>query len=86
MWASTWIAGWPGDNYEVGLAMPITLAERGYRYGLDYLFCDRHDYPFICRDHHQPVSCMSSQVLHQLSVVLCLEAVQAKTGLRRVCY
>jgi hypothetical protein len=24
-------SGWPGDNYEVGLAMAVSLAERGYR-------------------------------------------------------
>jgi predicted alpha/beta superfamily hydrolase len=31
-------SGWPGDNYEVGLAMAIALAERGYRYGHDFLY------------------------------------------------
>jgi hypothetical protein len=31
-------SGWPGDNYEVGLAMAVALAERGYRYGLDLLY------------------------------------------------
>ncbi|MGB7556719.1 MAG: alpha/beta hydrolase-fold protein [Candidatus Korobacteraceae bacterium] len=30
--------GWPGDNYEVGLAMAVALAERGYRYGHDFLY------------------------------------------------
>ncbi|HVO64642.1 MAG TPA: alpha/beta hydrolase-fold protein [Terriglobales bacterium] len=30
--------GWPGDNYEVGLAMAIALAQRGYRYGHDFLY------------------------------------------------
>jgi predicted alpha/beta superfamily hydrolase len=30
--------GWPGDNYEVGHAMAVALAERGYRYGLDFLY------------------------------------------------
>jgi predicted alpha/beta superfamily hydrolase len=30
--------GWPGDNYEVGLAMATALAERGYRYGHDFLY------------------------------------------------
>lgn len=30
--------GWPGDNYEVGLAMALALAERGYRYGLDFMY------------------------------------------------
>jgi enterochelin esterase-like enzyme len=31
-------SGWPGDNYEVGLAMAVALAERSYRYGLDFLY------------------------------------------------
>jgi hypothetical protein len=31
-------SGWPGDNYEVGHAMAVALAERGYRYGLDFLY------------------------------------------------
>lgn len=31
-------SGWPGDNYEVGLAMAIALAERGYRYGHDFMY------------------------------------------------
>jgi predicted alpha/beta superfamily hydrolase len=31
-------SGWPGDNYEVGLAMAIALADRGYRYGHDFLY------------------------------------------------
>lgn len=31
-------SGWPGDNYEVGLAMALALAERGYRYGHDFLY------------------------------------------------
>ena len=31
-------SGWPGDNYEVGLAMAVALAERGYRYGDDFLY------------------------------------------------
>jgi enterochelin esterase-like enzyme len=30
--------GWPGDNYEVGLAMAVALAERGYHYGHDFLY------------------------------------------------
>ena len=30
--------GWPGDNYEVGLAMAVALAERGYQYGHDFLY------------------------------------------------
>jgi len=30
--------GWPGDNYEVGHAMAVALAERGYRYGHDFLY------------------------------------------------
>jgi predicted alpha/beta superfamily hydrolase len=31
-------SGWPGDNYEVGLAMAVALAERGYRYGHDFMY------------------------------------------------
>jgi enterochelin esterase-like enzyme len=31
-------SGWPGDNYEVGLSMAMALAERGYRYGLDFMY------------------------------------------------
>ena len=31
-------SGWPGDNYEVGLTMAVALAERGYRYGHDFLY------------------------------------------------
>lgn len=31
-------SGWPGDNYEVGLAMAVALAERGYRYGRDFMY------------------------------------------------
>jgi len=31
-------SGWPGDNYEVGLAMAIALADRGYQYGHDFLY------------------------------------------------
>ncbi|MGC1451214.1 MAG: alpha/beta hydrolase-fold protein [Candidatus Sulfotelmatobacter sp.] len=31
-------SGWPGDNYEVGLAMAVALAERGYRYGQDFIY------------------------------------------------
>ena len=30
--------GWPGDNYEVGLAMAMALAGRGYHYGHDFLY------------------------------------------------
>ncbi len=30
--------GWPGDNYEVGLAMAVALAERRYHYGHDFLY------------------------------------------------
>jgi predicted alpha/beta superfamily hydrolase len=30
-------SGWPGDNYEVGLAMALALAERACRYGLDFM-------------------------------------------------
>lgn len=30
--------GWPGDNYEVGLAMAMALTERGYHYGHDFLY------------------------------------------------
>lgn len=30
--------GWPGDNYEVGFAMAVALAERGYDYGHDFLY------------------------------------------------
>jgi len=31
-------SGWPDDNYEVGLAMAVALAERGYHYGRDFLY------------------------------------------------
>jgi len=31
-------SGWPGDNYEVGVAMAMALVERGYRYGLDFMY------------------------------------------------
>jgi predicted alpha/beta superfamily hydrolase len=31
-------SGRPGDNYEVGLAMAVALAERGYHYGHDFLY------------------------------------------------
>jgi hypothetical protein len=31
-------SGWPGDNYEVSLAMAVAMAERGYRYGRDFLY------------------------------------------------
>jgi predicted alpha/beta superfamily hydrolase len=30
-------SGWPGDNFEVTLAMAIALQSRGYRYGQDFL-------------------------------------------------
>jgi predicted alpha/beta superfamily hydrolase len=30
-------SGWPGDNYEVTLSMSMALAERGYRFGHDFL-------------------------------------------------
>ena len=30
-------SGWPGDNYEVTLAMAMALVSRGWRYGLDLL-------------------------------------------------
>ena len=31
-------SGWPGDNYEVGLAMAMALVERGYQYGHDFVY------------------------------------------------
>jgi hypothetical protein len=30
-------SGWPGDNYEVTLAMATALVTRGWRYGLNLL-------------------------------------------------
>ena len=30
-------SGWPGDNYEVSLAMAMALVHRGYEYGRDFL-------------------------------------------------
>ena len=30
-------SGWPGDNYEVTLAMALALRHSGYEYGRDYL-------------------------------------------------
>ena len=30
-------SGWPGDNYEVGLAMALALSQRGYVYGQNFL-------------------------------------------------
>ena len=41
-------SGWPGDNYEVGLAMAMALAERGYRYGLDFMY-----FPFPNAQHSE---------------------------------
>jgi predicted alpha/beta superfamily hydrolase len=36
-------SGWPGDNYEVTLAMAMALVSRGWRYGLNLLhFCFPH--------------------------------------------
>ena len=31
-------SGWPGDNYEVTIAMALTLVSRGWRYGRDLLY------------------------------------------------
>jgi hypothetical protein len=31
-------SGWPGDNYEVTLAMALALVSRGWRYGRDLLY------------------------------------------------
>jgi len=30
-------SGWPGDNYEVSLAMAIALVHCGYEYGRDFI-------------------------------------------------
>ena len=30
-------SGWPGDNYEVTVAMALTLVSRGWRYGRDLI-------------------------------------------------
>ncbi len=36
-------SGWPGDNYEVTMAMAMVLVARGWRYGLNLLhFCFPH--------------------------------------------
>ena len=31
-------SGWPGDNYEVTVAMALALVSRGWRYGRDLLY------------------------------------------------
>ena len=31
-------SGWPGDNYEVTIAMALALVSRGWRYGRDLLY------------------------------------------------
>jgi hypothetical protein len=37
-------SGWPGDNYEVTLAMATALVSRGWRYGVNLLhLCFPHD-------------------------------------------
>jgi hypothetical protein len=31
-------SGWPGDNYEVTVAMALTLVSQGWRYGRDLIY------------------------------------------------
>jgi len=42
-------SGWPGDNYEVSLAMAVALIERGYEYGRDLMH-----YAFPLAEHSEP--------------------------------
>jgi predicted alpha/beta superfamily hydrolase len=42
-------SGWPGDNYEVSLAMAIALVQRGYEYGRDVVH-----YAFPLATHAEP--------------------------------
>lgn len=52
-------SGWPGDNYEVTLAMAMALAQRGYRVREDYLHLvfplDEHDEGAWGRRLHLPL-------------------------------
>ena len=42
-------SGWPGDNYEVSLAMAMALIDRGYEFGRDLMH-----YAFPLADHSEP--------------------------------
>lgn len=42
-------SGWPGDNYEVSLAMAVALIERGYEFGRDVMH-----YAFPLAEHSEP--------------------------------
>jgi hypothetical protein len=52
-------SGWPGDNYEVTLAMAMALGRRGYRVREDFLHLvfplDEHDERAWGRRLHLPV-------------------------------
>jgi hypothetical protein len=52
-------SGWPGDNYEVTLAMAMALAGRGYRVREDFLHLvfplDEHDEAAWGRRLHLPL-------------------------------
>jgi predicted alpha/beta superfamily hydrolase len=52
-------SGWPGDNYEVTLAMAMALARRGYRVREDFLHLafplEEHDERAWGRRLHLPV-------------------------------
>jgi len=52
-------SGWPGDNFEVTLAMAMALAQRGYRPGQDFLHLtfplDAHDEQAWGRRLHLPL-------------------------------
>ena len=52
-------SGWPGDNYEVTLAMAMALSQRGYRVREDFLHLafplDEHDERAWGRRLHLPL-------------------------------
>jgi predicted alpha/beta superfamily hydrolase len=59
-------SGWPGDNYEVTLAMAMALSQRGYRVREDFLHLvfplDEHDEQAWGRRLHIPLQLGLSQV------------------------
>jgi predicted alpha/beta superfamily hydrolase len=66
-------SGWPGDNYEVTLAMAMALSQRGYRVREDFLHLvfplEEHDEQAWGRRLHIPLQLGLSQVTRALPPV-----------------
>ncbi|MBX9603696.1 MAG: hypothetical protein K2X35_22005 [Bryobacteraceae bacterium] len=59
-------SGWPGDNYEVTLAMALALSQRGYTYGEHFLHfsfpLEEHDEDAWGRRLHLPLQLFSGKL------------------------